>query len=335
MNHPRRMCLFVFVSLFSITVSGGERESDAVRPPRRLELRDGDRVVFLGNTLVERAQTYGHWETALTAAWPSLDISFRNLGWSGDTVKAESRGMFDPPEKGYERMLAQVRELKPTVVFLGYGNNAAFDGDAGRSKFLADYEKLMQDLQASSPADVRFVVVSPIPPPPVAPPLPDPAAQNARVKVYSQALEQLAERKNVPFVDLYGLLDSLWGDNRFDSKFGGPPTDDGVHLNDRGYCVSTAAFRQLIDGSPRNDSSRVVPETEPMKKLRQAIIEKNRLYFHHWRPQNITYLFGFRKHEQGQNAPEVAEFKKLVAEAEAEIARLRKAVADDAATTLP
>jgi hypothetical protein len=60
--------------------------------------------------------------------------------------------------------------------------------------------------------------------------------------------------------------------------------------------------------------------------LRTKIVEKNRLFFHRWRPQNETYLFGFRKHEQGKNATEVAAFDPLVAKAEKEIAELKKAI---------
>jgi hypothetical protein len=36
------------------------------------------------------------------------------------------------------------------------------------------------------------------------------------------------------------------------------------------------------------------------------------LYFHRWRPQNETYLFGFRKHEQGKNGIEIPQFDPLV-----------------------
>ena len=63
--------------------------------------------------------------------------------------------------------------------------------------------------------------------------------------------------------------------------------------------------------------------------MRETINRKNRLFFHRWRPQNITYLFGFRKHEQGNNAVEIPRFDPLVAEQEREIARLRKPVAHD------
>ena len=61
----------------------------------------------------------------------------------------------------------------------------------------------------------------------------------------------------------------------------------------------------------------------PIPEPSRAINEKNRLYFYRWRPQNETYLFGFRKHEQGNNAREIPLFDPLVAAKEAEIARLR------------
>jgi len=68
------------------------------------------------------------------------------------------------------------------------------------------------------------------------------------------------------------------------------------------------------------------PTFDQVEKLRQTIIEKNRLYFHRWRPQNETYLFGFRKHEQGQNAREIPLFDPLVEVKEKEIAKLRHPV---------
>lgn len=65
------------------------------------------------------------------------------------------------------------------------------------------------------------------------------------------------------------------------------------------------------------------PPFSQVEQLRQKIGEKNELYFHRYRPQNETYLFLFRKHEQGNNAVEVPQFEPLVAEKEKEIAKLR------------
>ena len=65
------------------------------------------------------------------------------------------------------------------------------------------------------------------------------------------------------------------------------------------------------------------PDFDQAERLRRAIVAKNRLYFYRWRPANVTYLFGFRKQEQGQNAIEIPKFDPLVAAKEQEIAKLR------------
>ena len=65
---------------------------------------------------------------------------------------------------------------------------------------------------------------------------------------------------------------------------------------------------------------------DKLEPLRRAVVEKNQLFFYRWRPHNETYLFGFRKHEQGKNAKEVAEFDPLVSKAEEDIARIRKTI---------
>ena len=92
-------------------------------------------------------------------------------------------------------------------------------------------------------------------------------------------------------------------------------------------------YTLYVDGKPsisasakewaEGRSSIADPNYDQAEKLRQLIVEKNRLYFYRWRPQNVTYLFGFRKGEQGQNAIEIPQFDPLIAAKEAEIAKLR------------
>lgn len=61
-----------------------------------------------------------------------------------------------------------------------------------------------------------------------------------------------------------------------------------------------------------------------VEELRQTIVKKNEMYFHRWRPQNVTYLFLFRKHEQGNNAKEVDEFLPIISQLEKRIFELKK-----------
>ncbi len=55
------------------------------------ELRDSDRVAFLGDTFFEQAIRYGHIETALSSRWPDRKILFRNIGWAGDSPEGRAR----------------------------------------------------------------------------------------------------------------------------------------------------------------------------------------------------------------------------------------------------
>jgi len=60
-----------------------------------------------------------------------------------------------------------------------------------------------------------------------------------------------------------------------------------------------------------------------LENLRRAVIAKDTLFFNRWRPQNETYLFGFRKHEQGQNAKEIPMFDPLIAQGDEAIQKLK------------
>ena len=271
------------------------------------ELLDGDRVVLLGGTFIERAQRYGLLEAALQTRFPDRKFTVRNLAWSADTVWADSRGIFDTPEVGYAQMVEQIRELQPTVIMLNYGANEAFAGQAGLERFLAGYRQLMDDLSVTG---ASMIVVSPHPLTKLPKPLPDPARQNERLREYSRALAIMAEERGVAFADLYAATAK--------SKLGPDHTDDGLHFNEAGYQVMARNLVEAAFGGSASLPSSVKPE------LREAIVRKNELYFHSWRPQNITYLFLFRKHEQGNNAKEVEAFRPLIDDLEARIASLNK-----------
>lgn len=267
------------------------------------ELKDKDRVVVVGATFVEREGKYGFLETALTTAWPDRRITFRNLGWSGDTVWAESRGIFDPPQVGYRRMIELIKELKPTVIVFGYGQNESFAGEAGLEPFVKQFETLCDDVK---PTGARLVFLTPTRLEKPAPPLPDSSRHNDRLARYADAIRQLAARRDSPIIDLFAL--ELPSSNL---------TENGMHFGPNGYASIAAAIRTHLNLRPHGLTS----SQEELIRLR--IAEKNMLFFHRWRPQNITYLTGFRKHEQGNNAVEIAQFDPLVEQIEVQINDLK------------
>ena len=86
-----------------------------------------------------------------------------------------------------------------------------------------------------------------------------------------------------------------------------------------GRSVSKATSKQLADGVLIRRVGSAQAE-----KMRQAIIRKNQFVFHRYRPQNETYLFLFRKHEQGNNAKEVFQFGAHIEKLEKQIAKLAR-----------
>ena len=273
------------------------------------EFENGDRVLLLGNTFFEREGNYGHLEARLAAGLAEKDLTFRNMGWSGDTVDCHARSYFGPPKEGFDRLRTNLGLVKPTVVIACYGSNAAFAGEPGRAAFIEGYQRLLSMIKETTGA--RIVLVSPPPCETLGAPLPDMTEQNERLSRYRDAIKGLAAREGYAFVDLFAKLgDGAAGEEEL--------TDNGVHFTDSGYSAIAPGFAELFGIA----SDRLA--SEDYERMRDLIVEKNRLFFNRWRPQNETYLRGFRKHEQGQNARELAEFAPLIEEKDKEIQELAK-----------
>src|SRR4051812_30738376 len=206
----------------------------AADPAKPFEFKDGDRIVWLGNTLVEREQRYGYWETALLAANADKNITVRNLGWSGDTVYAEARGRFDfdKPDVCLKQLVSLTLELKPTVIFVSYGTNESFEGKEGLPKFEKGLEKL---LDALKPANARIVLFSPTPFE-KSPSLPNPEAANEKLALYGDAIKSVAAKRGHYFADAFKLTPTS----------AAPRTDNGMHLPEDGYAHPTSAFLSTL-----------------------------------------------------------------------------------------
>lgn len=262
-----------------------------------LMLESGDLVLLLGDTFIERDGNYGHLETALTAAFPGKSLRFRNLGWSGDTPRAESRAYFGPPAEGFDRLRKHFENLKPTVVISCYGAVDSFKGEAGQADFITAYDKLLDMIKETSGAGV--VLMSPPAAQTLPPPYPDMSVHNKKLAATSQAIARLAKERGLRFADLFGTMGTLPVES-----------ENGVTFTANGYAAVVPAFLKALEvPAPAK-----IPDT-----LRPLVLKKNQLYFYRWRPQNEIYLFGSRKHEQGNNASEVQLFEPLVQEQETAI----------------
>ncbi len=277
-------------------------QANAIEP---FELNDQDRIILLGNTLIERAASYGHFETALLMRWPDRKLTFRNLGWAADNVQARSRDYFFKTGEGYKRLVQQVTAFKPTVIFVAYGTNESFSGEDGLAAFNANFEKLLADLGKTH---AQLILLSPLKQAPW-----HPAAtvekNNQNLLLYSDAIQAAAKKHALRFVNLYRHEELSQA------------TYNSIHLDDKGYSVFARVVEEELGLKP------LVHENS--SAIRQLVIEKNRLHFHQWRPTNEAYLFGHRKHEQGRNGKEMAMFTPLIEAKEKEIDALRLAASGE------
>ncbi|HSJ01230.1 MAG TPA: SGNH/GDSL hydrolase family protein [Verrucomicrobium sp.] len=266
------------------------------------EFQDNDRVVLLGGTLMEREQKFGYLETALTlAAGEAKHVSFRNLGWSGDTVFGHARSYFGPPKEGLERLSRHLEQIKPTVLITCYGADLPFEGLQTLPEFITGYRELLDLARAKSP-NVRVVIIAPPPLENLGAPLPDLTSANQKLEAVRNALKEFASKQAATFVDSFELMG---GTSK--QRPAQPLTDNGLHYGDVGYRLWAG---KVTEGMGLGTAKAGAELANP---LRQTVIKKDQLFFNRWRPANETYLYGFRKHEQGQNAAEIEKFDPLIA----------------------
>ena len=144
------------------------------------------------------------------------------------------------------------------------------------------------------------------------PPLPSQDEANQRLARLSDGLAGFAAERELVHVDWFELM----GAGQGLPEQPGPLTENGLHHTPEGYRILAATLLQGLGLS--------IPQTGlDHEDLRAAILAKNELFFHRWRPANETYLHGFRKHEQGQNAAELLEFEPMVASSDQQIHQMK------------
>jgi glucose/arabinose dehydrogenase len=281
------------------------------------ELKKGDHICIVGNTLAERMQHHGWLETRITARFPDYDLVFRNLGYSGDEVdgwqnsnhrmRSMSFGSQDEwlsgnapcpqPTKLSPRDQGKVREnrfeltnTKADVIFAFYGYNESFAGEAGLSKFKSEVDAFIKhtlsqkyngksapQLVMFSPVAQEFIEDANLPAKAAV------EATNARLKMYSAAIAEVAKANDVTFVDIF---ESTAGDR----ALGKSATINGIHQNDLGdSLIAAAAERGLFPNGPV-----IKRDAAALEALRAAINDKNFYWYNRYRVTDGYSTYGDR-----------------------------------------
>lgn len=193
-------------------------------------LKDGDRVVFYGDSITQQQLYTRYLQQYVLCRYPELDVRFYNAGWSGDRAPG-----------ALKRLDRDVLSLNPTVVTLFFGMN-----DGGYKKLedatVNTYRTAMEGIiTALKGKGVRVIVYGPgCVDYDKRPPLRE-ADYNATLAALSKAAGELAQEHGCEYVDVHAaMLEFQTAQKAKDPSFTMIP--DAVHPDAKGHLVMARAM---------------------------------------------------------------------------------------------
>ena len=244
------------------------------------KFRKGDRVAIIGNGLADRLQYDGWTEAMMQYLHPDQELSFRNLGFPGDTVTNR------PRNKGFMSAEEYLKHIEADVIFAMFGYNESFAGESGVEGFKKDLGEMIdryRELKTSDENPPRLVLFSPIAHEDLNDPnLPGGKTNNARLALYTAAIRDVATEKKIRFVDLFESTKAIYKHEKE------PQTINGIHLTESGNRHLASAIADGLLGDAAGDDG------SPSEKLRQAVLDKNWHWFNRYRAVDGNDIWGGR-----------------------------------------
>ncbi|HEV7924017.1 MAG TPA: GDSL-type esterase/lipase family protein, partial [Verrucomicrobiae bacterium] len=252
------------------------------------ELKSGDHVAIIGSTMADRFQHSGWLETYLYTKYPDLDLAFRDLAVPADEVVTRVRPEnFGTPDEWLTKVQAD-------VIFAFFGFNESFQGKAGLPKFKTDLDAFLKTTMTknySGKGSPRIVLFSPIANERTQDPnFPDPKANNVNIRLYAEAMAEVARDNGVPFVDLFGPSQQMFAAA---AKRGQSLTINGLHLSEEGDKLLAQA---IMKSFPGGQSLSLKAEVNALneEKLRDAVIDKDAQWEARYRTIDGNNVYGGR-----------------------------------------
>ena len=311
----------LLVSLAACLLAGPLPAQPLFKAPAKEE-----RIVLVGNGLGERIQYFGNFETQLHLRFPDARLSVRNLCHPGDTAAYRPRAGRPSPWAfpGADKLRPEFHQhrgegcypsedewltlCKADTVLAFFGFNESFDGPAGLAKFRAELDAFITHTLAqryNGTSAPRLVLVSPIAFEDLSGllDLPDGSRENERLKLYTDAMRQLAAERQVGFIDLFEPTRKL-----YDS------TKNLLTIN--GFAASETGDRMIADllADALYETPSIVLRADP-EKIRRLVVEKD--WFWHQDHRVLSALQG-----QGRRPQPIGELN-----ASQEIGKLRQLTA--------
>ncbi|MEZ4774934.1 MAG: GDSL-type esterase/lipase family protein [Bacteroidia bacterium] len=287
-----------------------------------LQLHKGAHIMLVGNNLGSRMMNYGHFETEMHLRYPDSSLYIRNMCDGGDTPgfrphsgrispwafpgaeafqdelahKSGSEGHFETPDEWLTRHKADI-----IIAFFGY--NESFQGEAGLENYKAELTAFIQHTlqkQYNGISSPQLAVVSPIAFEDLSDKydLPDGKEENVNLKMYTEAMREVAGQNGVLFIDVFSPTQKWFSQTKE------PLTIDGFQLTDNGYAKFAPMLADQVFGR-----TKVTAEAN-RDMVHAAVQEKNWMWHNDYKIPNGVHVYGRRYEPFGpDNYP--AELKKI------------------------
>jgi len=180
-------------------------------------IKDGDRVVFLGDSITEQRLYTTYIEAYALTRHPEWKLWFRNVGWGGDTswlrqrAHPDEKQLFAADEASQQKMVEDsvgrglkrdVLPLKPTAVTIKFGMN-----DHAYQQFREDIFKayVRSQTECAKVLEANGARVAFLTPQPIEDKRPDPDkdVKNQSLRQFSDGLKAVAAKTGATFVDQF------------------------------------------------------------------------------------------------------------------------------------
>src|SRR5436309_14985939 len=219
----RTLCLLTFIALRACAED--------------FALKDGDRVVFYGDSITSQRLYATFTETYVVTRFPKLHVSFVHSGWGGDRVTGGGGGPIEM------RLRRDVFAYKPTVMTIMLGMNdgsyRAFD-EKIFDTYSQGYQHIIDSVKEALPG-IRITAIQPSPFDDVTQPPRFEGGYNAVLVRYSQFIKELAEREKLSVADLNSpVVAALEKAKATDAELAKKIIPDRVHPGPGGHLLMAA-----------------------------------------------------------------------------------------------
>jgi len=202
-------------------------------------LRDGDRVVFYGDSITDQRLYTTFTETYVVTRFPRLNVSFVHSGWGGDRVTGGGGGPIDV------RLYRDVLQFNPTVLTVMLGMNdgryRAYDQQLF-DDFASGYKHIVDTMKRAFPG-IRITAIEPSPYDDVTRAPLFEGGYNAVLVRYSDFLKQLAAEQKLGLADLNSpVVSALEKANAADAANAAKLIPDRVHPGAAGHLLMAEAL---------------------------------------------------------------------------------------------